>query len=131
MKIKAILPVASCLLAATMAISAADAPAPPHVTEVIVVDVGGNMQKFEELAKRVDGITKQLHAGGTVRYFVATWAGEGSGRVIVTIEHPSLAALEQSGQKMSASPEFRKWQADAQASGIKVVSESLVTELRF
>jgi hypothetical protein len=32
---------------------------------------------------------------------------------------------------MNASPEFRKWQADAQASGIKVLSQSLVTELRF
>jgi hypothetical protein len=130
MKTKTIL-MSSCLLAAAMAISAADAPAPPHVTEVIVVDIGGNMQKFQELAKRVDGITKQLHAGGTVRYFVTTWAGEGSGRVVVTVEHPSLTALAESQAKMSASPEFRKWQADAQASGIKVLSESLVTELRF
>ena len=130
MKITTIL-MSSCLLASAMAISAADAPAAPHVTEVIVVDIGGNMQKFQELAKRVDGISKQLHVGGTVRYHLATWAGEGSGRVIVTVEYPSLTALADSGAKMNASPEFRKWQADAQASGIKVLSQSLVTELRF
>jgi hypothetical protein len=119
------------LLASATAISAADAPAAPHVTEVIVVDVGGGMQKFQELAKRVDAISKQLHVGGTVRYHLATWAGEGAGRVIVTVEYPSLTALADSSAKMNASPEFRKWQADAQASGIKVLSESLVTELKF
>ena len=130
MKTKTIL-VASCLLAAAMALSAADAPAPPHVIEVITLDVGANMQKFQALAKRADEITKQIHAGGTVRYYVASWAGEGTGRVIVTIEHPSLAALAQSQAKMAASPEFQKWEADAAASGIKQLSSSLVTELRF
>jgi hypothetical protein len=62
------------------------------------------------------------------------WAGttgEGAGRVIVTVEHPSLAALAQSSAKLQASPEFQKWQTDAVASGIKQLSNSLVTELRW
>jgi peptidyl-tRNA hydrolase len=110
---------------------AADAPAPAHVTEVIVLDVGANMQKFIDLANRANAITKSLQVGGTVRYYVSTWAGEGTGRVIVTVEHPSLVSLAQSQAKLNASPEFKKWQADAQASGIKQLSSSLVTELRF
>ena len=57
--------------------------------------------------------------------------GDGAGRVIVTIEHPSLEALAQSQAKLNASPEFQQWQTDARASGIKQVSSSLVTELRF
>jgi len=36
---------------------------------------------------------KKLQVGGTARYYVSTWAGDGAGRVIVTIEHPSLEAL--------------------------------------
>ncbi|HUK00844.1 MAG TPA: hypothetical protein VLW26_01040 [Steroidobacteraceae bacterium] len=130
MKTKTLL-VASCLIACGMGALAADTPAPPHVTEVIVLDVGSHMQKFMELANRASAITKQIQAGGTVRYYVSTWAGEGSGHVIVTVEHASLAALAQSDAKMNASPEFRKWQADADASGIKQLSNSLVTELKF
>jgi ribosomal protein S5 len=130
MKTKTFL-VASCLLASTMAISAADAPAPAHVIEVITIDTGGNMQKFMELSKRAAEIAKQVHAGGTVRYYMTTWAGDGAGRVVVTIEHQSLAALAQSEATLNASPEFRKWQADVAASGIKELSSSLVTELRF
>jgi hypothetical protein len=130
MKTKTIL-MASCLIASALAVSAADAPAPPHVVEVIVLDVGTNMQKFQELANRIAAISKKQQAGGTVRYYVSTWSGEGAGRVIVTVEHPSLAALAQSQARRMASPDFQKWQADAQASGLKQLSSSLVTELRF
>jgi peptidyl-tRNA hydrolase len=79
----------------------------------------------------VNVITKKLQVEGTARYYVSSWAGEGTGRVIVTIEHSSLIALAQSVSKLNASPEFQKWQADAQASGIKQLSSSIVTELHF
>jgi len=125
---------AVCLIASSLVVSAADAPAPraAHVTEVIVLDVGAaNMQKFMDLANRASAITKQLQVAGTVRYYVGTWAGEGSGHVIVTVEYPSLLSLAQAEAKTSASPEFRQWQTDAANSGIKQLSSSLVTELRF
>ncbi len=131
MKTKTIL-MALSLIASGMAVSAADAPAPaPHVTEVIVLDVGANMQKFVDLANRVNAITKKLQVGGTARYFISSYAGEGTGRVIVTVEHSSLVAMAQSVSKLNASPEFQKWQADAQASGIKQLSSSIVTELHL
>jgi len=131
MKIKTIF-IASCMIAAAAAISAADqARSAPHVTEVITLDVGGNMPKFMEMSKQVDGILRTLQFTGTVRYYVTTWAGTGSGHVIVTVEYASLISLAQQLAKLNASAEFRKWEADMQASGIKVLSESLVTELRM
>ena len=123
---------AAAIIAAAAALpSAAQTPATPHVVEVIVLDVGSNMQKLAELSKRVDALTKQLRVTGTARYYMSTWAGAGAGQVIVTVEYPSLASLAQSVAKMNASPEFQKWEADVQASGIKVLSESLVTELHL
>jgi hypothetical protein len=123
---------AAAIIAATAALpAAAQTAAAPHVLEVITLDVGANMQKFSELTKHVDAITKQLKVTGAVRYYMSTWAGTGAGHVIVTVEYPSLASLAQSVAKMNASPEFQKWEADVQTSGIKVLSESLVTELHL
>jgi hypothetical protein len=123
---------ASAIFAAATAVpSAAQTPATPHVTEVIVLDVGANMQKLNDLSKRVDAIMRQLKVTSTVRYYMSTWAGSGAGQVIVTVEYPSLTSLAQSVAKLNASSEFQKWEADVQASGIKVLSESLVTELHM
>ena len=126
--------VVSFIVAAMTAVSSA-APAappagPPHVTEVVVLDVGANMQKFIELSKRVDAIAAKNHAPGHARYWMSTWGGPDSGHVIIAIEYPSLASLADSIAKMNASPEFAKWLADVQASGIKQLSNSVVTELQ-
>jgi hypothetical protein len=58
------------------------------------------------------------------------WAGSEVGRVVVTIEYPSLVSMAESIEKMEASSEFQQWQKDARAWGIKQLSESVVTELR-
>jgi len=131
MKTRSIL-VTSCAIAAIASVSSAQAPsaAPPRVTEVIVLDVGSNMQKFFDLTKRADAITKELQNPGKARYWISSWAGSEAGHVIVTIEFPSLLAMAQAEAKMNASPEFQKWIAEAQASGIKQLSQSIVTELR-
>jgi hypothetical protein len=62
--------------------------------------------------------------------WAAAYAGPQSGAVIVTIEHPSLVALAQSAAKIEPSPEWQQLVADAQASAIKVVSDSIVVELK-
>jgi hypothetical protein len=122
--------VASCLVATVTAISsAAPSAEPPRVTQVIVLDVGANMQKFNDLSSRVNSIATKNQSTGKTRYWITTLAGSEVGRVIVTIEYPSLISFAQSQAKMDASPEFQQWQKDAQASGIKELSSSLVTEL--
>jgi hypothetical protein len=87
------------------------------------------MQKFNDLSSRVDTIAAKYQSTGKARYWITTFAGAEVGRVIVTIEYPSLISFAQSQAKMDASPEFQQWQKDAQATGIKQLSASLVTEL--
>jgi hypothetical protein len=121
--------VAACLVATVTAVSSAAPPAgPPRVTQVVVLDVGANMQKFNDLNSRMDTIAAK-YSTGKARFWITTLAGAEVGRVIVTIEYPSLISFAQSQAKLDASPEFQQWQKDAQASGIKALSESLVTEL--
>ena len=122
--------VAACLLAIVTASSSAAPPAgPPRVTQVVVLDVGASMQKFNDLNSRMDAIATKYQSTGKARFWMTTYAGAEVGRVIVTVEYPSLISLAQSQAKMDASPEYQQWQKDAQASGIKELSVSIVTEL--
>lgn len=121
--------VAACLLAIVTASSSAAPPGPPRVTQVVVLDVGASMQKFNDLNSRMDTIAAKNQSTGKARFWMTTFAGAEVGRVIVTVEYPSLISFAQSQAKMDASPEYQQWQKDAQASGIKELSSSLVTEL--
>ena len=123
--------VLSCMVATVAAVSSAAPPTgPPRVTDVIVLDVGANMQKFNDLSTRVNAIATKYQSTGKTRYWATMWAGSEVGRVVVTIEYPSLVSMAESIAKMEASSEFQQWRKDAQASGIKQLSESVVTELR-
>ena len=129
MKVQIILVMSFIVAAMTAVSSAAPAAGPPHVTQVVVLDVGANMQKFIELSKRVAAIATKIQDPGHARYWLSTWGGPDSGHVIIAIEYPSLVSLAESEAKMNASPEFAKWLVDVQASGIKQLSNSVVTEL--
>jgi hypothetical protein len=125
-----ILLVASFMIAVVSAGSSAAPPAgPPHVSNVVVLDVGANMQKFIDLSHRMDALTAKLQSTGKARFWDTTWAGSNAGHLVVVVEYPSLASMAASQEKMMASPEYAKWIADAEASGIKVVSQSLLTEV--
>jgi hypothetical protein len=122
--------VAACLLVIVTASSSAAPPAgPPRVTQVVVLDVGASMQKFNDLNNRMDAISTKYQSTGKARFWMTTYAGAEVGRVIVTVEYPSLISLAQSQAKMDASPEYQQWLKDAQTSGIKELSMSIVTEL--
>jgi hypothetical protein len=117
------------MVAAVTAVSSAAPPPAPHVTEVIVLDVGAHMQKFLELARRMDAIQAKYQGTGKVHIWQGSWAGNESGHVIVTVEYPSLLSLAESGDRTRGAPELVPFFADLDASGIKVLSESLVTEV--
>jgi hypothetical protein len=102
----------------------------PHVTQVIVLDVGPHMKKFIDLSNRASAMAAKYESTGQVRYWTSTWAGPDTGRVIVTIEFPSLSSMAGSVSRMSASPEYAEWLADVENSGVKRLSTSVVTELR-
>lgn len=121
--------VASFMVAAVTTVSSAAPPPAPHVTEVIVLDVGVHMQKFLELARRMDAIQAKYKSTGKVHIWQGSWAGSDAGHVIVTVEYPSLHSLAESEDRSRGAPEFAPLFADLDASGIKVLSESLVTEV--
>jgi hypothetical protein len=117
------------MVAAVTAVSSAAPPPAPHVTEVIVLDVGAHMQKFLELTKRMDAIQSKYQSTGKAHIWEGTWAGSESGRVIVTVEYPSLLSLAESADRTRGAPELASLIAELDASGIRVLSESLVTEV--
>ena len=109
--------------------SAAPPAAAPHVTEVIVLDVGAHMQKLLELSKRMEAIQTKFQGTGKARIWQGSWAGSEAGRVIVTVEFPSLRSLAESEDRTRGVPELEALFAEVDASGIKVLSDSLVTEV--
>lgn len=120
---------ASLMMAAVTTVSSAAPPAAPHVTEVIVLDVGTHMQKLLELSRRMDAIQAKYQATGKARLWRAGWAGAEAGRVIIAVEYTSLRALADSEDKTRGAPEIAALIGELDASGIKILSESLVTEI--
>lgn len=124
------------MMVTMLALLAAAAPAasPPNagpaVSEVLVFDVGGNLEKFMALSKRADSIAQKSGSSGKARTWISAYAGPNSGSVVVVVEYPSMVALAESTTKMRATPEWRQLVADAQSSSIKVVSDSIVVELK-
>jgi hypothetical protein len=129
--IKNIVMLAMSLLFVAATAPAASPPAEgPAVTEVLIFDVGPSLPKFLELSKRADAIGKKYGGTGKARVWMAAYAGPEAGHVIVTVEHPSLVSLAQSTAKINPSPEWQKLVADAQASSIKLMSQSIFVEVK-
>ncbi len=124
------------LMVTVLTLLAAGAPAasPPNmgpaVSEVLVFDVGGNPQKFLQLSKRADAIAQKSGSLGKARSWISAYAGPNAGSVIVVVEYPSMVALAESTTKMRATPEWQQLVAEAQASSVKLVSDSIVVELK-
>jgi hypothetical protein len=91
--------------------------------------VGRDLAKFTELSKRAQTINQKYASTGKARMWLAAIAGPDSNRVIVTVEYPSLVAMAQSISKVNSSPEWMQLVADAQATSIRPISNSVVVEI--
>ena len=122
---------ASLMAAAVTTVSSAAPPTPaPRVTEVIVLDVGSHMQKLLEIARKIDALGVKYHDAGKARIWQSSLAGSDTGRVVVTIEYPSLLSYAQSDDRTRAgAAEYAPVFAELDASGIKILSDSLVQEV--
>lgn len=107
----------------------------PAVAQVIVLDVGPNpsvaVPKLVEMMKRGNALAQKTGNHGKARLWVNSFAGPEAGKFVVVIETPSLSLMAADGTKMRMDPEWNKLFADIEASGIKVLSESLATEVPF
>jgi hypothetical protein len=122
------------ILAAVAALTAsaqspAPAPAGPHVTQVLVIE--GDVAKLAEFAKRARAITDKVGAPGKARLWNIAWGGAESGRTVIAVEYPSLAALAASEAKLQTNTDWQKMNADAAAAGLKLVSSSLAVEVPY
>lgn len=113
----------------TLAPAASSDQAGPRVTNVIAFDVGRDFAKFMELSKRVGAINEKYASTGKARIWMSEFAGPNSNRVIVTVEYPNMVAMAQSLSKVNASPEWAQLVADAQATEIKPISNSVLVEM--
>ena len=76
-------------------------------------------------------VAASLHDPGKARLHASTFAGDGAGTYIVTVEYPSLQAMAEAQPRTQASAEWQQVIAGLMASGFKPVSESLVTEVPY
>ncbi|NIO41928.1 MAG: hypothetical protein GTO41_18200, partial [Burkholderiales bacterium] len=70
---------------------------------------------------------KRLQIRGNMRVWSAKYAGNDAGKVIVTIEWPSLTALAEDDKKMAADPALSAW-VRSLSEIRKIVSDSLYSE---
>jgi len=117
--------------AVTLASTTAQAqePPPPHVTNVIVLETSGDLGKLADIVKRARMIGEKYGSTGKARVWMTTLAGPNTGNVVVAVEYPSLVSMAESLSKVNASPDWTRLVADAQAAGIKPVSNSVVVEI--
>jgi hypothetical protein len=119
------------------AVAGAQSPAgkEPAVAQIIVLDVGPSpgvaIPKLIEMVKRGNALAQKSGNHGKARVWINSFAGPEAGKVIVVIETPSLSLMAADGARMRTDPEWNKLFADLDASGFKVVSESLATEIPF
>lgn len=131
----------NCILAAALLLSAATAafaqtpPGPAPVSLVIVLDAGQNMgaslPKLIDAVRRGTALSKKDGAmAGKARLFTSLVGGV-SNQILLVVEFPSLAAYAASEAAHAQSPDWQKLSADFGAAGLKVVSTTLESEVKF
>lgn len=127
----------SLLLLTCAATTSAQSPAtkPPVVTIVIVLKhpdpSPANVAKLIAALGRARTVAASLHDPGKARLHESTFAGDGAGTFIVTVEYPSLQAMAEAEPRTRASAEWQQVIGGVMASGFKPVSQSLVTEVPY
>ena len=101
----------------------------PRVIQVLFVDVGGDLPKFQEFFTRFDAVAKKYDSTGTARAWLATLAGPNTNTVVVVTEYPSLVSMAQSNAKVVPSAEWQQLAAEFAAAGMRVISNGVSMEI--
>lgn len=96
-----------------------------RVVVVQTTDVAGYVKALQE----GQAILKSKGSTGTIRAWVATFAGPEAGSVIVSVEYPNLEALAKDTALMRSDADLKGW---LQKLGTmrKIVSDSIYEELK-
>ena len=79
------------------------------VLQIVSVRVNpGKLDKYLDRIEKLQAITDRLEAGGKLRVWQATLAGDGAGTIVVGIEYSSLAAFAENSSKVEADAAWQK-----------------------
>lgn len=122
-------------LCAAQTASAQTAPGPSPVVLVMVVELGAtataSFPKLVELMKRAGELAKKEgDAAGKARLYAPTLGGA-TNQMVIVVEFPSLAAFAAAETAHAQNAEWQKITADAIAAGLKLVSRTLSTEVKY
>ena len=96
-------------------------------TRVIMVKTD-NVSAYMQQLEKGKAMMKRLGINTTLHVYRATFAGSGTGQVVVTQEYPSWAALADAQAKTAGDAEFSAWLKNLD-SVRTIVSDSLYKEL--
>jgi hypothetical protein len=117
------------ILSAALLLAVAASPARAATLRVVVVEVApADLDAYVKLLEEGKALLKSKGMVGVMRAFRARYAGPDAGRVMVSIEYPSLEALAKDDAKVSADPEVKAW-LQAMGKLRRVVSDSVYNEL--
>jgi hypothetical protein len=106
-------------------IAAAEEHTALRVVTVHTDDVGAYVKEIE----RGKAILKRLDSHGIIRVWMARYAGDASGTVVVSIEYPNLETLAAEETKISADAEYTAWLKGLDKLR-KIVSDSIYYEMK-
>ena len=109
---------------------AEDAPPPPHVMEVFLINTNGDNAKYQEIFDALTAAYKKAGSKGVRRMWGAVYAGPNAGTTITTIEYPSLQALVDSNQAVFPSEDFQAAIALFNEAGMSGESRSILFNIR-
>jgi hypothetical protein len=124
-----LLSVLALAVAFVLGVAPASAQEAPKVINVLVIDTGGDTDKFLGFAKRAREIGDKHGSTASQRVWLSTLAGPNTGSVVVAVEYPSMTSMAESQAKVNPTPDWQKFIDDFQKSGMRVVSSSLSTEI--
>ncbi len=101
----------------------------PAVINVLTFDVGTDAAQFIAFTQRANKIQKKIGGQGEQRVWAPMFGDQVAGVVIVTVEYPNFVAMAQSQTKSAASGEWQAFVQDVEASGIRLVSNSVATDV--
>jgi hypothetical protein len=119
----------SVLLLPAAAVAAQTTSQHRPVRDVLIAETNGDLPRFLQLMKRIDGVNERLGLGATLRVFRATFAGEQTGEVYVYWELPSFVRFAEVETRLHDDEEYKRILGELDDAGMGFRSELLTIEV--